>query len=230
MDMKLRIWKEKVMLVLHIRSLDENTLAHKVYKEQREQGWPGLAKETKEICEELGILDCNTTHMSKTEYKDLVDAALKMKDEEYLRREAVGKRKCSKIMEEAYGKKKYISNNKIAEVRNVFRARVGMTDFAENFSKDKRFLRTNWLCRCGNERESEEHITKECLIYDDIRREYEDLSDDLQLASFFTRVLERRDLVDDLDEGEKEKEDTMVAGATDVIARLGVSPIRADLI
>ena len=94
MDMKLRIWKEKVMLVLHIRSLDENTLAHKVYKEQREQGWPGLAKETKEICEELGILDCNTTHMSKTEYKDLVDAALKMKDEEYLRREAVGKRKC----------------------------------------------------------------------------------------------------------------------------------------
>ena len=106
----------------------------------------------------------------------------------------------------------------------------GWADFAENFSKDKRFLRTNWLCRCGNERESEEHITKECLIYDDIRREYEDLSDDIQLASFFTRVLERRDLVDDLDEGEKEKEDTMVAGATDVIARLGVTPIRADLI
>ena len=104
-----------------------------------------------------------------------------------------------------------------------------MTEFAENFSKDKRFFRTNWLCRCGDERESENHITKECLIYDDIRKEYEDLSDDIQLASFFAKVLERRDLVDDLDEGEKEKE-TMVAGATDVIARLSVPPIRADLV
>ena len=46
-----------------------------------------------------------------------------------------------------------------------------MTEFAENFSKDKRFQRTNWLCRCGNERESEDHITKECLIYDDIRKD-----------------------------------------------------------
>ena len=119
--------------------------------------------------------------------------------------------------------------NKVAEVRNIFKARVGMTEFAENFSKDKRFFRTNWLCRCGDERESENHITKECLIYDDIRKEYEDLSDDIQLASFFARVLERRDLVDDLDEGEQEKE-ALVAGATDVIARLSVPPIRADLV
>ena len=31
----------------------------------------GLAKE---ICEELNILDCNTIHLSKSEYKDLVNA------------------------------------------------------------------------------------------------------------------------------------------------------------
>ena len=31
----------------------------------------GLAKE---ICEELNILDCNTIHLSKIEYKDLVNA------------------------------------------------------------------------------------------------------------------------------------------------------------
>ena len=207
--------------------MDENTLAHRVYKEQKEQGWPGLARETKEICEELNILDCNTTHLSKIEYKELVNAALKMKDEEYLRNDGGEKRKCAKIMKEGYGKKSYIAKNKVAEVRNIFKARVGMTEFAENFSKDKRFLRTNWLCRCGNERESEDHITKECPVYDDIRKEYESLTDDSQLASFFSRVLERRDLVDNLDEGENEK-DTMVAGATDVVARLGVSPNRAD--
>ena len=132
-------------------------------------------------------------------------------------------------MKEGYGKKSYIEKNKVAEVRNIFKARVGMTEFAENFSKDKRFLRTNWLCRCGNERESEDHITRECQIYEDIRDEYEDLNDDIQLASFFSRVLKRRDLVDNLDEGENERETiNMVARATDVTARLGVSPNRAD--
>ena len=214
-------------MLVHIRSLDENILAKKIYNEQRKEGWPGLAKETKEICEELGILDCNTTNMSKREYKDLVNAALLMKDEEYLRKEAEGKRKCLKIMEERYGKKKYISNNKIADVRRIFKARVGMTEFADNFAKDKRFMRTNWLCRCETERESEDHIKEACKTYEDIRNEYEDLNDDVQLASFFTKVLRRRDLIDAIDEGEKEEEN-QAARAADVLARLGEQPNRAD--
>ena len=104
-----------------------------------------------------------------------------------------------------------------------------MTEFAENFSKDKRFLRTNWLCRCGNERESEDHITKECLIYDDIRKEYEDLNDDSQLASFFSRVLERREWSTTSTKA-RTRRTPWTPGATDVIARLGVSPNRADCV
>ena len=57
------------------------------------------------------------------------------------------KRKCEKIMRETFGKKNYITKNKVGEVRNIFKARVGMSEFADNFSKDKRFMRTNWLCR-----------------------------------------------------------------------------------
>ena len=111
--------------------------------------------------------------------------------------------------------KNCITNSKVVEVRNIFKAGVGMSEFADNFSKDKRFMRTNWLCRCGDKRESESHIRQECLVYEDIRNDYENLNDDTQLASFFAKVLERRDLIDDLDEGESE-ENTMVAGATDV--------------
>ena len=220
-DMRLRIWKEKLMLILHIRSLDGTTLANKIYNEQRKEGWPGLAKETKEICEELNITDVNTTYLTKNEYKSLVDGAIKRKNEEWLRKEAEGKRKCEKIMKETFGKKNYVTKNKVGEVRNIFKARVGMSEFADNFSKDKRFMRTNWLCRCGDQRESESHILEECLVYEDIRNEYENINDDTQLASFFAKVLERRDLIDDLDEGESE-ENTMVAGATDVLARVGV--------
>ena len=64
LDMGLRIYREKLMMVIHIRSLDEETLAYKVYKEQQEKSWPGLAMETKQICEELGVADCNTTLIS----------------------------------------------------------------------------------------------------------------------------------------------------------------------
>ena len=87
------------------------------------------------------------------------------------------------------------------------------------------------MCRCENERESEEHVTKECLIYEDIRCDYEDLGDDAQLASFFTKVLERRDLVDAIEEGDLETEsNNLAAGAADVLARPDILPSRADLV
>ena len=88
-------------------------------------------------------------------------------------------------------------------------------------------MRTNWLCRCGKERESEEHITKVCQTYDDIRDNFEALNDDIQLASFFSKVLERRGLIDAVDQGEEEDEN-LAARAADVIARLGSQPNRAD--
>ena len=62
-------------------------MANKIYNEQRKEGWPGLAKETKEICEELNITDVNTTYLTKNEYKSLVDGAIKRKNEERSRRQ-----------------------------------------------------------------------------------------------------------------------------------------------
>ena len=35
LDMSLRVWKEKISMVLYIRNLDEETFASKVYKEQK---------------------------------------------------------------------------------------------------------------------------------------------------------------------------------------------------
>ena len=48
-------------------------------------------------------------------------------------------------------------------------------------------------------KKSESHLGKsECLVDEDTRNDYENINDDTQLASFFTKVLERRDLIDDL--------------------------------
>ena len=52
-----------------IRQLDEDSIASQLYEEQKRENWPGLVKETKHICKELNIEDCNTTKMGKLEYK-----------------------------------------------------------------------------------------------------------------------------------------------------------------
>ena len=222
LDMRLRVWREKVMLVMHLRQLGEDSLASRIYKEQVAKDWPGLAKEAKEICQKLKIEDCNKTSLSKKEFKAMLKSALCEKDKEMLQEEAMTKKKCEMIMKDKYGKKEYISKEKLDDVRNCFKSRVGMMPFAGNFSRDKKYAKTNWLCRCGTEKEQEAHLKNgNCPIYADIRADYGDLEDLEDLVSFFTRVLERRDL---LDRGEEQEEDlTLAVGNTADVCRMSLS-------
>ena len=107
-------------------------------------------------------------------------------------------------MKEDYGRKKYVDENKIEDVRFRFKARVGLLPFAGNYSNDRRFIKTKWLCRCG-EMEKEAHITSgNCPIYDDIWEKRGDLENNEDLVKFFSAVLERRDLLDRLEEEERD--------------------------
>ena len=136
-------------------------------------------KEAKEICEDLGIEDVNISTMTKSEFKRLTKGAIEAKNESILRELAQEKTKCKNIMKEDYGRKKYVDENKIEDVRFRFKARVGLLPFAGNYSNDRRFIKTKWLCRCG-ENEKEAHITSgNCPIYDDIWEKVAALLQDL---------------------------------------------------
>ena len=192
------------MMILHLRNLDESSLASKIYKEQLEKGWPGLAREGKEICEELEIENVNETKMGKNDFKRLVNNSIKIYHEKMLREQAQEKTKCSHIMKDGYGKKDYMNTDVIEKVRQIFRSRVGLLPFAGNYSNDKKYLKTNWLCRCG-EKETESHITTgACPIYEDIWESKGDVKNDDDLLKFFSAVLERRGLLDRLEEQERE--------------------------
>ena len=91
LDMGLRVYKEKILLVLFIRNLQDNTLAKLIYKEQRLRKWPGLVTETTQICMDLGIEDCNSTNIDLQSYKKILMKALNRKNEEKLRALAIGK-------------------------------------------------------------------------------------------------------------------------------------------
>ena len=92
------MWREKLSLILHIRSLAVDSLARRIGEEQKMFGWPGLAKETSEICKTLHIEDVNETSMSKTEYRRLVTKMLHLENERRLRSDMEGKRKCQRTI------------------------------------------------------------------------------------------------------------------------------------
>lgn len=196
-DFQLRIYWEKILMVLHIRKLDKGSLAQLIYEEQKKKQWPGLSRETRDICTALKIPDCNETHIGKSEYLLLVREAIHKKNESMLRLLAVGK--CQRIVGEDYGKKQYISKKNIFNVRQQYRARFGLEKFAGNYSNDRRFSSSEWLCRCLEAREDESHLTSgKCKVFGDIKERFGDLHDDENLVQFFQEVLTRRDEIDNL--------------------------------
>ena len=198
LDMEIRIWIEKLLLVLHLRSLDDDTLAGKIYNEQVKHKWPGLAMEAEEICREFNIEDVNKTALNNKEYKKIINKAAKIKNEEIIKEQAKGKDKCNRIKEETYGKKEYISDKNISEVREWFKTRYKMQPFAANFSKNKHFAQTEWLCKCTLFRESEEHLRDgTCQTYGEIRKKYGNLENDADLVLFFKEILTRRQEMED---------------------------------
>ena len=198
LDMELRIWVEKLMLALHVRRLGDETLAKKIYKEQKSNEWPGLVKETNEICIKLFVENVHETKLSSKAYRKKVVEACHKLNEERLRKQAEGKEKCERIAGEKYGKKQYMSSTLIHEVRQMYKTRFGMQRFAGNFSHDRHFARTEWLCGCGTTREEEGHLLSgTCEIYGDMRQKYDTNLNDDDLVKIFNEILTRREKLEE---------------------------------
>ena len=204
LSMGRRVWREKLCLSLHISRLDEDTLAKKVWEEQKVYGWPGLVSEAEYIANELGVDRVEDTSSSKKVYRQEVTEACYKYDERMLRERMKDKKKCEKILSEGYGRKAYFDRLLPGQVRDHFSTHVKMLPIAGNFSRDRRFLRTGWLCLCG-EREEQEHIMRHCKIYDDIRDKYGNMDNDDELVQFFRELLERRDNVRDEEEKRRKR-------------------------
>jgi hypothetical protein len=207
LDMGLRVWREKLMMILSLRSLGEGTLARQVYEEQKARQWPGLASEASRICKELDIEDCNETNIPKMNYKKIIIKACQEEQRRRLTKLAEGRVKCSRIATENFQKKEYISNSRISEVRQWFMTRYGMQPFAGNYSHDKRFAKSQWLCWCREAREEEQHLLSgACRVYGDIRARFGELQEDSDLVAFFGEILERREELEEEEERRREAE------------------------
>ena len=72
LGMKQRIWVEKLNLAQFIRRSGSKSLSGKIYIEQLEQGWPGLAMEVGEICDVIKVSNVNHNDVPKWMIKEAV--------------------------------------------------------------------------------------------------------------------------------------------------------------
>ena len=159
------------------------------HKEQRRKNWPELAA------------DCNITTLSKPEYRKLVIQACHLMNEKLLLTQV--KEKCDRLNYEKYGKKEYISFKNMYVFREQYRARFGLESIAGNYSHEKRFAKTSWLCSCQKSQEEDVHLLLgQCQVYGDLIEKYSDLTEDDQLVQFFGDVLARQDALETLGGGD----------------------------
>ena len=137
-SMKHRVEKEKVMLIHHIKSLSQRTLARQVYNQQVENNWPGLAAETRTICERLGLEDVNKTESTKNQYKNEVMKACRREDEILLRSKMEGRSKVQDLVTESCQLKEYFHKKSLSRTRDMFRIRTHMNGLKANFKHDKK--------------------------------------------------------------------------------------------
>ena len=129
------------------------------------------------------LQDCNETNLGKSEYLILVREAL-YKKKKMLRLLATGK--CVQIIGEDYEKKQYLSTKDMSSVCQQYRTRFGLQKFAGNYSNNRSFASSAWLCPCKEAREEESHLTsRKCKIFGDLKERFGDLHE--TWSCFFKR-------------------------------------------
>ena len=192
-SMKLRVWREKIMLIHHIRSLEEEALAKTMYDEQVRNLWPGLAKEAEKLCEQLELEDVNKTELTKKMFTKEVDDACKSMENVRMKDETSEMQKMRRIRDEDWGLKDYVKNGSLYSVRSTWEVRSYMLDVAGNYSHHHKYESSGWLCQaCSLQiREDQDHLSQ-CKGYSDLIRN-KDLNDDADLVAFFKLVMARRE-------------------------------------
>ena len=191
--MKIRVWQAKLMLIHHMRHLDESSLANRMYKEQVKNIWPGLAKETEDLCNILCIENVNETDLPKKMFYKIIKKACNIFEDNALKCETQDMQKMRKIRVEKWGQKEYVKSGTLYSVRSTWKVRSYMLDVAGNFSHHRKYESTGWKCQgCSLQvREDQDHLTG-CDGYSDLA-EGKDFEEDADLVEFYRQVMARRE-------------------------------------
>ena len=213
MTMQSRVMKMKLIMLHHVASLPENTLAHASYEAMVNHDLPvGLAAECAPLLNEFGIADIKK--YTKIQFKRIIKKKMREYDKKMIVEMSKKYKKIaqSSFPEDDFCMKTYFKSLPVDSARWKFRIFSHMTPLAMNQKSRKKYRERGWLClgckgspppwgvqgqRDGDQGgddgglESDQHIFR-CWAYADLAKG-KLMSRDEDVISFYKQVLERRE-------------------------------------
>ena len=155
-----QIMKEKLLLVFHIRNLEDTALAKQIYTQQLKFDWPGPVRECRKICTELGIPDVTQVKATKQQFKTMVQEACRLLDERHLKENILQKDKLDTLKNEDCTRKSYINTMTLAETRILFQHRTRMTKTAGNYKGWGKYKNEGAMCKFCLKFDSHSHLMR----------------------------------------------------------------------
>ena len=146
-------------------------------------------QETKEFLVENDIT--NVSQYSKKQWKNMIDDLISQKN----RREILTKMRTKSkirhgsIMNEEYELKSYLTEMNVEQARTKYRERYSMLKFCKiNFFNDPLFKKEEYKCSFCPSISSQSHLYF-CPKYEEIRRCYNNLEDDIDAVNYIIDVM-----------------------------------------
>ena len=182
--------ESKLNFLHYILIQSDESLAHQILIEQKNQDFPGLVRECKMFIEELKILDPFQLSLTKNEWKKIVKEAILAANSNELKHEIsekYKKLKHSELAKEDFGRKSYINNLNLQQARTKFKFRCSMTQHVKmNQKSNKAYEDALWRCEDCGLQDTNSHLLW-CSGYE-IPRDGKDLDDDKQLCEYLHRI------------------------------------------
>ena len=188
-DMKWRIWEEKCLFLLRIKSLEEGSLAKTIHEVAEDKGWPGLGREVRNICQMIGISDLNTRSLRTNEIKQ----AIAKSHFDNMMSQFEGSKKLQDIkMDNFQHFQDYFNDKNLESARMKFRIRTKMVkDIPGNFKNKFKNTSNGLTCSLCPSEMTQNH----CIICPErvLMRQDLVMTDLDDLVIYFKRILSDKD-------------------------------------
>ena len=194
-----KIEQQKLLFLHHLVILSEDSLAKQIYIQQKNNDFPGLVPECKELIKKYNLADIISEENipSKLSWKNTVKRAIRDHCASELKTEIKEKYKKLENIEtekENFEAKPYLTELNLIQARTKFKLRSRMLELRNNYKGEYR--KTNLLCEgCKVSIETQDHVLF-CPFYSDLRQDI-DLSCDKDLVNYYREVMNIREKLKD---------------------------------
>ena len=124
-DFKWRVWEQKCLLLTQIKNLPDGSLAKIIQQEAELQGWPGLGREVKQICTNIGIPNINNHAVLKRD----IQKAIKISHYDHMMGQFEGSKKLQDIKNDNFHQtQEYFKDKNLNNARMKFKIRTQMLE------------------------------------------------------------------------------------------------------